>query len=85
MTKVSFSIIPPMAVPKPWRMPSPKVRAKRVPPSISSASQNWYRQMLQKRRNTSSTSLLPSGRSRTWSNYDAVIVGTGTRFGRTAS
>jgi hypothetical protein len=66
-------------------MPSPKVRAKRVPPSISSSSQNWCRPDVAKASYYKLDELAPVGKIEDLANFDAVIVGTGTRFGPTAS
>ena len=66
-------------------MPSPKARAKPAPPSTSSACPSWCRRRSPRPRTTSSIRPRRSPKIEDLANYDAIIVGTGTRFGRMAS
>ena len=66
-------------------MPSPQARAKPARPSTSSACPNWCRPRSPRPRITSSTRPAPVAKIEELANYDAIIVGTGTRFGRMAS
>src|SRR3981189_3210140 len=66
-------------------MPLPKARAKPAPPASSRAGPSWYRRNSPRPRITSSTKAAPVAKIEELANYDAIIVGTGTRFGRMAS
>ena len=83
--KFSFSIIPPMVTSRPWRTPSPKARAKPAPPSTSSACRNWCREAVAKASHYKLDQAAPVAKIDELADYDAIIVGTGTRFGRMAS
>jgi NAD(P)H dehydrogenase (quinone) len=68
--KFSFFIIPLTVISRQWRTRSPKARARPARPSTS------YYKLDQ---------VAPVAKVEELANYDAIIVGTGTRFGRMSS
>jgi NAD(P)H dehydrogenase (quinone) len=60
----------------------PKARAMPAQRSTSSVCLSWSRRKSRARRTTSSTRLLRWRKVEDLANYDAIIVGAGTRFGR---
>ena len=83
MTRFSFSIIQPMAISKPWRTLSRMAHVRLV--------QQWTRVPVLVSLDVARSSHYkldqpaPVAKIDELANYDAIIVGTGTRFGRMTS
>ena len=82
--KFSFSIIPPTATSKPWRMPSPKAPAKPAPGRHQARARTGAAEVA-KASYYKLDQAAPVAKIEELANYDAIIVGTGTRFGRMSS
>src|SRR4051794_18077151 len=80
--RCSFCIIRATAISRPWPTPSPRAPALLGPKSISSASRKPCPRTWPAKATTSSTRPRRSPPSKSCRAYDAIVIGTGTRYGR---
>jgi NAD(P)H dehydrogenase (quinone) len=85
MAKVLVLYYSSTATSRPWPRPSPKAPAKPARPSTSSACRKPRREEVAKNAHFKLDQDAPVATVEELADYDAIIVGTGTRFGRMTS